>query len=433
MAMVAASPAAPLADDYAGSPYGGTAPSIPGTVQAANYDQGGEGVAYAGEAPGSGSGTGYRSDDIGIEPSSEGGFDVGWTQVGQWMNYTVTVAASGDYIAQIRVASPYDGGAFHIGFNGPSNVWTQLSVPNTGGWQNWTTVSLPVTLGAGVQQITLLVDAAGFNFSYFNVIPASESQPPPDPDGTPLNVATWNIEINDSSEGHARLAMDMLMAMAPRPDVVVIQEAYRDWLGTYIDELQQQTGQTWYGQFASHCPTGSWDGSNCTTQWYQGVAILSTYSIIDSSSTLFPFSDCWTSARVALRAALNVNGEPVQVFTTHLQTGGCGDDATARYNSMSLLKAWAANYSTPQLVAGDFNADADQIVTYSGMLPNFVDAWSTVGQDRGFTAFEPNPTMRLDYWFSDASGGAQPVEANVVTWTGDVSDHHPLQATFVIH
>jgi endonuclease/exonuclease/phosphatase family metal-dependent hydrolase len=433
MAMVAARPATPLAQGYAGGPYGGTAPSIPGTVQAANYDQGGDGIAYGGEAPGAGSGTGYRSDDVGIEPSSAGGFDVGWTQGGEWLNYTVNVAASGNYVAQIRVASPYDSGAFHIGFNGPSNDWTQVSVPNTGGWQNWTTVSVPVTLGAGVQQITLLVDTAGFNFSYFNVVPASQSQPPPD--GTLLNVATWNIEIDDSSEGHAREAMDMLMAMAPRPDVVVIQEAWSEWFGSYIDELQQQTGQTWYGQFATHCQAGAWDGSTCTSQWDQGVAIFSTYSITDSSSTFFPFSDCWTSARAALRATLDVNGTPVQVFTTHLQTGGCSDDVTARYNSMSLLKAWAANYSTPQLVAGDFNADADQIVSYSGMLPDFVDAWSIVGPNSGltgFTAFEPDPTMRLDYWFSDASGAAQPVEESVVTWTGDVSDHYPVQATFVI-
>src|SRR5215472_9231940 len=99
---------------------------------------------------------------------------------------------------------------------------------------------------------------------------------------------------------------------------------------------------------------------------------------------------------------------------------------------MGMLKAWAGNYSTPQLVAGDFNADADQIDTYDGMLPNFADAWLIVGDGLGFSAYSPSPTMRLDYWFSDVSGGLLPIYEQVVTWADDISDHYPLQATFVI-
>ena len=75
---------------------------------------------------------------------------------------------------------------------------------------------------------------------------------------------------------------------------------------------------------------------------------------------------------------------------------------------MALLKEWAAGASTPQLVAGDFNADMDQIDTTAGMAPNFVDSWPLVGSGPGLTAFVPGPTMKLDYWFSDASGAAYP-------------------------
>lgn len=39
---------------------------------------------------------------------------------------------------------------------------------------------------------------------------------------TPLNVITWNIKINDNSESHARTAMDLLLATAPQPEVIVI-------------------------------------------------------------------------------------------------------------------------------------------------------------------------------------------------------------------
>ena len=99
---------------------------------------------------------------------------------------------------------------------------------------------------------------------------------------------------------------------------------------------------------------------------------------------------------------------------------------------MSQLKSWANNYSKPQIVAGDFNADMNQIDTTLGMLPNFVDSWATIGSGRGFSAFTPTPTMKLDYWFADASGGARPTSTAVVTSTGSTSDHYPLQATFVI-
>src|SRR5262245_3250798 len=347
---------------------------------------------------------------------------------GEWLNYTVNVASAGSYTVQLRVASP-GGGAMHVGFNTGSHVWVPVSIPATGGWQNWTTVSLTVTLGAGVQQMTLRADTSGFNLNYADVATASQ---PPHGGGTTLPVVAWNIEINDGSESHARVAMDMLAGSGPRPQVVVIEEAYQQYFNVYIDELQRQTGQRWYGAFATHCAAGNWNGSWCTTNWYQGVGIFSTYPIVDSSSTLFPYADCWTSARAGLRAALNVNGTPGQVFAMHLQTGSCTDVATARYNSMRDFKAWAGQFSLPQLVAGDFNADPDQIDTSSGMSPNFVDSWFVVGTGSRFTAFVPTPTMKIDYWFSDASGAIQPVTSAVLSGPQSVSDHFPIQATFVV-
>ena len=42
----------------------------------------------------------------------------------------------------------------HVGFNTASAVWQVVTVPNTGDWQNWTTVVVHGTLGAGTQQMT---------------------------------------------------------------------------------------------------------------------------------------------------------------------------------------------------------------------------------------------------------------------------------------
>jgi endonuclease/exonuclease/phosphatase family metal-dependent hydrolase len=405
--------------------------AVPGTIQAENFDNGGEGVAYHDTTPGN-SGGAYRSTGVDLQASSEGGYNIGWTAAGEWLNYTVKVASAGNYTVGLRVAST-SGGTLHVGFNTASNVWKTVSIPNTGAWQKWTTVNVPVTLGAGVQQMTLLFDTGGVNLNYVTVTAGSATTTTPPPStGSTLSVATWNIKINDGSDTHARVSMDTLMAIGPRPQVVVIQEAYASLLNTYINELEKQTGHTWYGVFATECQPGAWNGSTCTTKWYQGIAILSSFPITSSSTKYFPFADCYTSARVGLRAAITVNGVPLQVITTHLQTGGCTNDATSRNNSMAQLKSWSSGFSKPQIVAGDFNADPDQIDATSGMAPTFVDTWSIVGSGKGLTALGGTPTMKLDYWFTDAGRRAEPMSSQVFYASHSVSDHYPVQTTFVI-
>src|SRR5271170_3085058 len=86
-----------------GAPYGGTAAAVPGTVYAANYDTGGQGVAYNVTAA-NGSANSYRSDGVDLETTADtqdntggGAYDLGWTTVGQWFHYTVNVATAGTY------------------------------------------------------------------------------------------------------------------------------------------------------------------------------------------------------------------------------------------------------------------------------------------------------------------------------------------------
>jgi endonuclease/exonuclease/phosphatase family metal-dependent hydrolase len=405
------------------TPYYGSPVAIPGTIAAENFDEGGEGIAYHDSTPGN-SGGAYRMTDVDIERSSEGAYDVGWTTPGEWLNYSVTVATAANYVVQLRLATPAAGRSLHIGFNG-SGVWTVVPIPATGAWQTWTTVNVPVTLAAGPQLLTVLFDTGGVNLQSITVVRGTVAV------GASPVVVTWNIE-NIYSEGHARAAMDYLTALSPTPEIIVIQEAYQEHFAAFVDELQRRTGKVWYGAFSTHCPPAGWNGTTCTISWSEGVGIFSTFPIVQSSTAWFPFPDCWTSARTGLRAALDVGGVTLQVFALHLQTGACSNAAQARYNSMASFKQWASQYSTPQIVGGDFNADPDQIASAAGMSGNFVDSWSVVGSGRGLTSFTPAPTMKLDYLFADASAKAQPLWSNVVTTTGTVSDHYPLAAAFVI-
>jgi endonuclease/exonuclease/phosphatase family metal-dependent hydrolase len=431
-------PAAQAPPSSSPTAYTGTAVSIPGKVYAANFDNGADGVAYH-DGDTVNTGGEYRlSTGVDIESASEGGYDIGWIGDGEWVNYSVNVTATGSYTAQLRVAAPSSGGSLHLGFNG-SNVWTVVSVPATGWWQTWTTVNVPVNLTAGQQLMTVLFDRGGYNLAYVNLVANSVPVPPPPPPpppptdtGTQISALNWNILITIYTEAHAREAMAAAIAVSPRPQIITIQESWSNFFPAYIDELQRRTGQTWYGVYQYECKPGAWNGSTCTEWWDQVNGILSTFPIVDSSAIFLPYMDCYASARTALRAALNVNGKIVQTFTTHLQTGGCSDVATARYNSMSMIKSWAANFSTPQIFSGDFNADPDQIASTRGMSPNFVETFALVGTGSRFTFPNWAPTMKLDYWFTDASMKAQPVSSEVITSTGSVSDHWPVRTTFLI-
>ncbi len=143
------------------TPFSGTPVALPGQIDAEKFDNGGEGIAYHDTTAGNAGGQ-FRNTDVDIEAASEGGFDVGWAAAGEWLNYTVNVATAGAYTVSLRVASP-SGASMHVGFNTGSSVWKVLSVPNTGGWQNWTSVSFTATLGAGTQQMTIFFDTGGMN------------------------------------------------------------------------------------------------------------------------------------------------------------------------------------------------------------------------------------------------------------------------------
>ena len=153
-------------------PFGGTVPNLPGVIQAENYDTGGEGVAYYNTTAGNPGGV-YRSDDVGIEPTSDtgGGYDVSWLTNGEWLEYTVNPPdAAAVYSINLRVASPSGGGELRVRLNGA--VLGTVNIPNTGGTQNWQTITLPavsVAGGIGSQALRLEVITNGFSINWIGL------------------------------------------------------------------------------------------------------------------------------------------------------------------------------------------------------------------------------------------------------------------------
>ena len=152
-------------------PFGGTAAAVPGTVQAENYDTGGQGVAYNVTSV-NGTANNYRSDGVDLEVTTDtgGGHNLGWTAKGQWFKYTVNVANAGTYMVTFRVAGiNATTDAFHISNSSGTNLTGNVNTPATGGWQTWTNVVATIALPAGQQTLTFDQDNAGWNLNYFTI------------------------------------------------------------------------------------------------------------------------------------------------------------------------------------------------------------------------------------------------------------------------
>jgi parallel beta-helix repeat protein len=151
------------------TPYSGII-QLPGTIEAENFDNGGEGIAYHDNEPGNTFGI-FRAEGVDIENCSEGGYNLAYSNDGEWTEYIVNVATSGSYNLVTRVASPI-GGTFHIELDG-ANITGTLTAPNTGGWQTWVNVTKTVTLPAGQHVMRFYIDTKEFNTNKFVVTPVT--------------------------------------------------------------------------------------------------------------------------------------------------------------------------------------------------------------------------------------------------------------------
>jgi len=159
------------------NPFSGTPVSLPGKIEAEDFDKGGEGIAYHDVSMGN-SGSAYRKmEDVDLEGCSEGGFNTGYTADGEWLEYTVNITTAGKYTLAARVSTPGTGKSFHIELDG-ENISGNIAVPVTGGFQNWQTVSVTTpALIAGIKTLRIVMDAADFNINYLTFSSIAGSNP----------------------------------------------------------------------------------------------------------------------------------------------------------------------------------------------------------------------------------------------------------------
>jgi alpha-L-fucosidase len=136
--------------------------AIPCTIEAEDFDTGCPGDAYFDKDEINQGGQYRPNEGVDIEKCVSGGYDVGWTQDGEWMAYTVTVSKTSMYQISFYVASSYDSGKLHLECDGTDKTGV-ISVPNTNGFQNWVVVKKTVNLDAGQHVLKLVVNGDFFN------------------------------------------------------------------------------------------------------------------------------------------------------------------------------------------------------------------------------------------------------------------------------
>ncbi|MEQ9286351.1 MAG: carbohydrate-binding protein [Cyclobacteriaceae bacterium] len=102
----------------------------------------------------------------------DGGFNLGFTDFGDFADYRVFVEKEGEYLLNLRLAGESQMGS--LGFylvdeNNDEEKLVTTATLITGGWQIWKTKSLKVFLPAGNHTIRMKVLAAGFNFNWFEI------------------------------------------------------------------------------------------------------------------------------------------------------------------------------------------------------------------------------------------------------------------------
>jgi endoglucanase len=150
------------------SGFYGTPLSIPGTIQAEDFDVGGEGLTYHDTEPENIPG-GYRPDDgPDIEARTEGGWQLAYVEAGEWVEYTIDVQTPGTYEVTTWIASLEGFGRMRLtigGVRGPT-----IRAPSTGSWQTLEAVGSTMDLVAGEQVMRLDILTGGvIGGNQFNV------------------------------------------------------------------------------------------------------------------------------------------------------------------------------------------------------------------------------------------------------------------------
>ncbi len=152
--------------------------TLPGAIDAVDYDLGADGVGYHDArsknergTPGlANEGGVYRNDGVDIarsEIAGGPGYRVGWTEAGEWLQYSVRVPQGGRF----RAALTTTGGPGRVALTVDGEPWGEAAVPASG--DAWGTLDLGAhVVGAGPHTVRVWIREGGFDLGRLTFDPA---------------------------------------------------------------------------------------------------------------------------------------------------------------------------------------------------------------------------------------------------------------------
>lgn len=114
--------------------------SVPGFVQLEDYDMGGQSVSFY-DKDFVNEGGAYREDGVDIvqidSADASKGYAIGYTQAGEWLEYSVNVVTTGKFVFRASVADGLEGGSIRLFIDGKA-VTDTVAVPQTEDWNTYT-------------------------------------------------------------------------------------------------------------------------------------------------------------------------------------------------------------------------------------------------------------------------------------------------------
>lgn len=305
-----------------------------------------------------------------------GGLNVGWIHVGDWLDYNVNVQSAGAYTVEYRVASNASTGQLQL--QSGSTTLATTTVPNTGGWQNWQTVTASVTLSAGPQTLRIYASGYDFNINWINFVPGNptDNQPPTPP---------TNLTFTQPASGTIQLA----------------------W-----NAATDNVGVTGYDIYANNQLRGSVGGSTLTYTDNQPSSATVTYYVVakDAAGNVSAPSNSVT--RIGSGGGSDTNlavGKPITASShTYIYVAeNANDNDTSTY--------WEGN-GHPSTLTVDLGANAN--VTSVVIKLNPSSEWATrtqtiqvLGHDQNSATFV-NLVSAASYTFNPATQNTVTIPVN---------------------
>ena len=193
-------------------PFKGKAIEIPGKVEVEDFDKQGIGKGEDGtdnasysDADSENKGDSDYRKDTGVDlyKTADGGVAIGYTQTGEWLEYTVNVKADGEYDIEANVASGNSTSAFKLYLDDKA-ITDDVSVPQTAdnAWDTYKTIPVKekVKFTAGKHVLKLEITA---NYANIDWISIAE----PKKDTLPDGIAKMRFDMTEAESNYSVYSM----------------------------------------------------------------------------------------------------------------------------------------------------------------------------------------------------------------------------------